>query len=203
MVLVLQLLRRQHWRWDKAFKIGFLLCLGCSNGCLSSVPVEVLQRYRRDHHLWYVRGCWLHFVIVHLMVFPWWASLGCHGVAMEDSFLGGPQRLRIASRCLEIVTLRYTQWSYRCCVYQNSTAWGHRGDPLFHFRGGVGHAVRSPRAFCCSPCLRGCKWKLCEVGVASALFIGAPTTTTLSFQTPLHVPSWVMLVEVLWYHSRV
>jgi len=43
----------------------------------------------------------------------------------------------------------------------------------------------------------GCKWKLCEVGVASALFIGARTTTTLSFQTPLLAPSWVMLVEVL------
>jgi hypothetical protein len=27
----------------------------------------------------------------------------------------------------------------------------------------------------------GCKWKLCKVGVASALFIGAPTTTILSF----------------------
>ena len=49
----------------------------------------------------------------------------------------------------------------------------------------------------------GCKWKLCEVGVALALFIGAPTTTTLSFQTPLHAPSWVMLVEVLQCRSRV
>jgi hypothetical protein len=27
----------------------------------------------------------------------------------------------------------------------------------------------------------GYKWKPCEVGVASALFIGAPMTTTLSF----------------------
>ena len=49
----------------------------------------------------------------------------------------------------------------------------------------------------------GCKWKLCEVGVASALFIGAPMTTTLSFQTPLHAPSWVMLVEVLRRRSQV
>ena len=81
---------------------------------------------------------------------------------------------------------------------------GHRGDPLFYFRGGVGHAGRSPRAFHCNLCLRGgCKWKLCEVGVASALFIGAPTTTTLLFQTPLHAPSWVMLVEVLRHRSRV
>jgi hypothetical protein len=30
-----------------------------------------------------------------------------------------------------------------------------------------------------------------------------PMTTTLSFQTPLHAPSWVMLVEVLRCRSRV
>jgi len=42
---------------------------------------------------------------------------------MEDSFLGGPQRLRVALGYLEIGTPRYTRWSYRCRVYQNSTAW--------------------------------------------------------------------------------
>jgi len=30
-----------------------------------------------------------------------------------------------------------------------------------------------------------------------------PTTTTLLIQTPLHAPSWVMLVEVLQHCSRV
>ena len=45
---------------------------------------------------------------------------------MEDSFLGGPQRLRVALGYLEIGTPRYTRWSYRCLVYQNSTAWDTR-----------------------------------------------------------------------------
>ena len=30
-----------------------------------------------------------------------------------------------------------------------------------------------------------------------------PMTTTLSFETPLHAPSWVMLVEVLRRRSRL
>jgi len=51
---------------------------------------------------------------------------------------------------------------------------GHQGDPLFYFCGGVGHMGRSPCAFRCNPCLHGgSKCKLCEVGVALALFIGA------------------------------
>ena len=129
---------------------------------------------------------------------PW-----CRGVAMEDSFLSGPQRLHVASGCLKISTPRYTRWSYRCRVYQNSMAWGIGVilSSIFVEESDTWAGLLMLSAV--SLAYGGCKWKLCEVGVASALFIEAPTTTTLSFQTSLHAPSWVMLVEVLRCRSQV
>ena len=121
----------------------------------------------------------------------------CRGVAMEDSFLGGTQRLCVASGCLKISTLRYTQWSYQCRVYQNSTAWGTgvilSSISMEESDTWAGLLMLSATALDYG----GCKWKLCEVSVTSTLFIRSPRTKSLSFQTPLHAPSWVMLVEIL------
>jgi hypothetical protein len=49
----------------------------------------------------------------------------------------------------------------------------------------------------------GCKWKLSEVGVRRLSSLEQPMTTTLSFQTPCHAPSWVRLVEVMRRCNRV
>ena len=139
------------------------------------------------------------------MVFPWWASSGCCGVevlpwkiassvALSDSML--PQGVwRLAHRgILNGAT---------GVVYQNSMAWGTRvilsSISVEELDTWAGLLVLSAATL--------------AYGDASGSFarwvshrlssLEQPTTTTLSFQSPLHTPSWVILVEVLQSCSRV